>query len=162
MSGGQSPGKAPSEGTISEWHRTLHYNETKKGPHDRRERAERNAHGAQRPRQNTELGEGATTQLRPRLTFAKPRLSLSTGRRALANTAQRSDPFAQQVVQTFPGIIPDCPLGLHFPIIRRVVGRPSGRRVGLKPDPQPCGQSGIMCREYEAEPVHPTLNAAPA
>ena len=48
----------------------------REGLHDRRERAERKAHGAQRPRHNNELGEGAST-------------------------AQRSDPFAQQVVQTF-------------------------------------------------------------
>ena len=47
------------------------------GLHDRRERTERKAHGAQRPRHNNELGEGAST-------------------------AERSDPFAQQVVQTFP------------------------------------------------------------
>jgi len=49
----------------------------KEGLHDRCERVERKAHGAQRPRHNNELGEGAST-------------------------AQRSDPFAQQVVQTFP------------------------------------------------------------
>jgi len=49
----------------------------KEGLHDRRERTERKAHGAQRPRHNNELGEGAST-------------------------AQRSDPYAQQVVQTFP------------------------------------------------------------
>jgi len=48
----------------------------REGLHDRRERAERKAHGAQRPRHNNELGEGVST-------------------------AQRSDPFAQQVVQTF-------------------------------------------------------------
>ena len=44
------------------------------GLHDRRKRAERKAHAAQRPRHKGEE----------------------------ANTAQRSDPFAQQVVQTFP------------------------------------------------------------
>jgi len=48
----------------------------KEGLHDRREQAEHKAHGAQRARHNNELGEGAST-------------------------AQRSDPYAQQVVQTF-------------------------------------------------------------
>ena len=48
----------------------------REGLHDRRERVEHKAHGAQRPRQNKELGERAST-------------------------AQRSDALAQQVVQTF-------------------------------------------------------------
>ena len=44
----------------------------KEGLHDRRERAERKAHGAQRPGHNNELGEGAKTKFRRRLTSAQP------------------------------------------------------------------------------------------
>jgi len=49
----------------------------REGLHDRHERAERKAHGAQRPRHHHEFGEGAST-------------------------AQRSDLLAPQVMQTFP------------------------------------------------------------
>ena len=48
------------------------HNRVREGLHDRRERAERKAHGAQRPRHNNELGEGAKTKFRRRLTSAKP------------------------------------------------------------------------------------------
>ncbi|WP_126444045.1 hypothetical protein [Sulfuricystis multivorans] len=45
-----------------------------------------------------ELGAGATTKLRRRLTLALPRLSEA----AEANTAQRGDAPAQQLIQRFP------------------------------------------------------------
>ncbi|WP_126446599.1 hypothetical protein [Sulfuricystis multivorans] len=80
---------------------------------------QRKAFGAQRPRKraegevsvqanrseaqvmpephNMELGEGETTKLRRRLTSALPRLSEA----AEANTAQRGDAPAQQLIQRF-------------------------------------------------------------
>ena len=53
-------------------HVALGVSRAKEGLHDRRERTERKAHGAQRPRHNNELGEGAKTKFRRRLTSAQP------------------------------------------------------------------------------------------
>jgi len=62
---------------MKQWYAEKPHLFTKEDRHDRRERAQRKAHAAQRPRHHNELGEGACT-------------------------AQRSDALAQQVVQTFP------------------------------------------------------------
>jgi len=67
----------------------------KEGLHDRRERTERKAHGAQRPRKRAKrVSAKANLQVMPELHNNE----LGEG----ASTAQRSDPFAQQVVQTLP------------------------------------------------------------
>ncbi|WP_131110689.1 2-succinyl-5-enolpyruvyl-6-hydroxy-3-cyclohexene-1-carboxylic-acid synthase [Sulfuricystis thermophila] len=80
-------GAFPVSRTIERWLNSLRACEK-----IRRERADGKAPGAQRPRHNIELGEGAKTEFRRRLTSAQPRLSEA----AEANTAQRSQRAAQQ------------------------------------------------------------------